>query len=603
VDVLIPVYNRLDQLRLLVGDIEREQDAGEVAPEIRFHVLDDASGSRTASALGPLAARIGARLTRREKNLGFLRNVNQAYAESDAEIAILLNSDIRLPPAFFSRLLGHVVGVPDAAVVTVVSFSEIASRVSQMAGASWREVDLDLQATAADSFMQACTSIGYCMVVNRQLVPPPLMDEAFGHGYGEDSDLHYRVIAMGLRSLLYLGMCISHESGSSYALRADAAIEFAAGRRLFWSRWGFRYVAEFPAFDRSYSQFLKGIFPVRPSRPPGPAVVFVVPGVDERIGGSQVVARAAKKLASQGVFTRLVSLSGGGELILDGLTSIGPEDVGPLQLSARDLVLLAGNASLEWWTIRVASGACPIPGGVLQGFDHLLDPRFAGPIETFIARSQVIFSASPFLDQMAADLRAQVVRPFAPELGGASSGPDPAPWSARDIDVLIPLSNVHTKGWWFGATLANLLGRRGIRVAVFGAPELVEAHVDRGALRMGRLARSELLALFGRTRVFVDPTMAEGYGLMPREAILLGAHAFYGEGGGNDPGTLAAHATSFHRYFDVYSLANDVVARLRAGTPCSIGQGCAICDLTPDVEVDPSRPTLDEAVIAQLMRP
>ncbi len=157
VEVLIPVYNRLDQLRLLVADIEREQKAGQVAPEIRFHLLDDASGSRTSSALGALAGRIGARLTRRETNLGFLRNINQAYEVSDADIAVLLNSDIRLPPAFFSRLVGRVDSVPDAAVITVLSFSEIATRMPQLAGTTWREVDLDLQSAAADLFMQACT--------------------------------------------------------------------------------------------------------------------------------------------------------------------------------------------------------------------------------------------------------------------------------------------------------------------------------------------------------------------------------------------------------------------------------------------------------------
>jgi hypothetical protein len=329
--------------------------------------------------------------------------------------------------------------------------------------------------------------------------------------------------------------------------------------------------------------------------------VFVVPGTDARVGGLQVVVTAAKKLASRGVLTRLVSLPGGGELVLDGLQAIGPEEVDSLHLSSGDLVLLAGNASLEWWTSRLAQGVLPKVGGILQGVDHLLDPRFAGPIEAFIAQSHVTFSASPFLDQMAARLNARNIRPFAPELGPASSSPDPVPWGARDLDVLVSLSTAPTKGWWLGATLANLLARRGIRVAVFGAPELVDAYVDHGALRMGRLAKNEVLTQFGRSRVFVDPTVAEGYGMMPREAILRGAHAFFGEGGGNDAGALAAHSTGFHTHFDVYSLLDAVLARLETGTACAVGSGCAICDLVPDVEVDPSRPSLDDAVVSYLL--
>jgi GT2 family glycosyltransferase len=599
VEVLIPVYNRIDQLRMLVSDIQREQSAGNVPPNVEFHLLDDASGHQSAKALDVLKTEMGARLTRRVANLGFLGNVNAAYEISTADVVLLLNSDVRLPPRFFQRLLQWVGEAPSAALVTVLSFSEIAHRRSGLVGATWWEVDDQLAARADGMFMQACTAVGYCLLIDRRLVSSPLLDDAFGHGYGEDSDLHYRVISESFNSLVYLGMCISHEGGASYSLRLEAKADFATGQSLFWSRWGGRYAREFPAFHRAYSRFLRHKVGPKSQRLQAPRVTFAVPATDERVGGQQVSVRAAKSLASAGIATRVLSLNGNTGIVLDAFRSIEPEDYESLEMTKADALILCGNDAIEWWSNRTDDEHRPKLAYVLQGFDHLMDPRFVQAIEGAIRGSDVVFSVSPFLDKLAAELGATNVRAFTPELGAAAFAANPTSWSNRSLDVLISLRVDHTKGWWIGAALANVLAERAVQVGVFGPDELVTPYVDARVIRMNRLARSELLALFGDTRVFVDPVFAEGYGMMPREAILRGAHAFIGAGGGNEPGRLRDHATVFDRHYDVYGLARRIIERVAAGTPCgSAAPECPVCGLEPDLEVDRSRPTLEHAVLS-----
>jgi GT2 family glycosyltransferase len=601
-EILIPVYNRGDQVIGLGQDIARERARGRIPENVTIRFLDDASGKRTRQSLETLAAEIGATITTRPNNLGFLGNVNLGFDESDADIIVLLNSDVRVPEGFVERIAAWAGRVPGVAIATVPSFGQIGHRMSSAGGLTWQEVDALLERNLNSRFMNACTAEGYCLVVDRKLTQSPLLDPAFGHGYGEDSDLHYRVIAGGRRSVLFLGMCVSHEGGASYGQLASAGTEYRQGRRLFADRWGPRFRREYPVFNRRLIEALRPVFSaprVRPHR----EIVFVLPDVNPRIGGLMVPLRAAKDLTSSGLAVRVVAISHRQEVVLDAFRTIDIRNFDFAAVRRQDLMILAGNDALACWS-DAAHRERPRVGMLLQGVDHLLDPTFTTRVHQAIASSDVIFSVSPFTDCIAKTNGATHVEAFTPSLGAATYAADPPSWKERTVDVTVILRPETVKGWWFGAAVANSLAERGYAIEAIGPRWLSEPSLDPRVRVLGTLAPAGVLAALSSTRVFLDPTIAEGFGLTPREAVLRGAHVFTAFAGGNELGVLARHATFFTNHFDSDAVVSKIAERLAMTSPCDAsGVVCATCTLSSLEDGEPVRTPLDAAIGRWLAAP
>lgn len=88
ITVLIPFFSGLDRLRGCVRSVLAQSYPGTV----EIVIADDASEEDARS----LAAELGVRCVRQEKNLGFLQNVNAAATSATGEFLLLLNDDCEL---------------------------------------------------------------------------------------------------------------------------------------------------------------------------------------------------------------------------------------------------------------------------------------------------------------------------------------------------------------------------------------------------------------------------------------------------------------------------------------------------------------------------
>lgn len=109
------------------------------------------------------------------------------------------------------------------------------------------------------------------------------------------------------------------------------------------------------------------------------------------------------------------------------------------------------------------------------------------------------------------------------------------PLDQRDIDVLL-LYNVHpSKGWEFAAEALEAVRQRrpGVRVEVFGIvpPERPVAGWLRYHLAPDR--QSEIPALYNRARVFLQPSVVEGFGFSAVEAMACGCALVSTDNGGS----------------------------------------------------------------------
>jgi cellulose synthase/poly-beta-1,6-N-acetylglucosamine synthase-like glycosyltransferase len=104
-DLLIPVFNRPDELRDLLRNLESTVFQH---PRLRtIRIGNDGSDPFTRDAIDALVreSKLPIIVSHRTKNLGFGGNCNDLFSRSSGAYCILLNTDITLPPHWLERML------------------------------------------------------------------------------------------------------------------------------------------------------------------------------------------------------------------------------------------------------------------------------------------------------------------------------------------------------------------------------------------------------------------------------------------------------------------------------------------------------------------
>ena len=304
--VVVPVYNGYRHVKALLGDLRLSLPAPH-----RLVMVDDASSEAETAKL--LAAAAGWKdfagrisVLRNDRNRGFVASANRGLAEAKGH-AILLNSDVRLPPDWIGRLLAPILA--DSAVASVTPFSNAATICSfpvtgadnpPFAGIALDRVDRHFKALdrrCADFAMP--TGVGFCMAMNRRFLDAiGLFDaEAFGRGYGEENDWCQRAITAGGRNVMAPDLYVLHVHGGSFASAERRAL-IARNLRVLEERYG------------SYNADVRRFFAADPGRALRAMLLFRILAheagddfeiaVDHEMGGGTTVYRERRIAARAG---------------------------------------------------------------------------------------------------------------------------------------------------------------------------------------------------------------------------------------------------------------------------------------------------------------
>jgi len=231
-DVVIPVYGNLPSVRRCLHSV----NASSAAAIARIIVVDDASpDADTAAYLDELSSRGLIDLIRHEVNQGVVAANNTGVAASRNDV-VMLNSDVEVHGDWADRLLNCAYAA--ANIGTVTPFSNEGSVCSYPFVTWWRgmpggmttaELDnLFAQVNAGES-AELPSGVSFCMLVKRAVFEQVgLFDaEAFGRGYGDETDFCQRIAAAGWRNVIGADTFVYHEGGSSFGpervARAEAA--------------------------------------------------------------------------------------------------------------------------------------------------------------------------------------------------------------------------------------------------------------------------------------------------------------------------------------------------------------------------------------------
>ena len=222
--IIVPVYQALDDLRRCLQSLERTLPAG-----TRVLLADDASPDPEIQRLLSRAAE-GSKLNictvRRERNLGFVGNVNRAFAEAAQDDVILFNSDAWGTPGWFEAMLDCADSDPQIATITpwsnnaeICSFPDFCRAAPVPDEAEAARIACAVRDAGQAIYPELPTGVGFCMFIRRAALRSiGDFDEAtFGRGYGEENDFCMRAAGHGWRNVLCDNAYVAHRGGASFS--------------------------------------------------------------------------------------------------------------------------------------------------------------------------------------------------------------------------------------------------------------------------------------------------------------------------------------------------------------------------------------------------
>ena len=214
--VIMPVYKGYDETLAAIHAI---LNAAQRVP-YALHVVDDRSPEPALSkTLAELASRGLFSLEVNAENLGFVKSVNAALRRFPDQTVVLMNTDAKVSGDWLDRMTAH--ADRDPTIATVTPFSNNATIFSYPLLNENNAIEMEVDLAAMDRIAaeanrgrssEVPVGVGFCLLISvaaRKAVGI-FDEEAFGRGYGEESDFCMRAAKAGLRNVLAEDVFVYH---------------------------------------------------------------------------------------------------------------------------------------------------------------------------------------------------------------------------------------------------------------------------------------------------------------------------------------------------------------------------------------------------------
>lgn len=536
-DILIPVYNAPYRLRDLLETLLINTN-----PELVNQIIlgDDASDAKTKELIKSFLNQysFNLKVITNEKNVGYLKNVNSLFAASDADIAVILNTDTLLPVGWLDRICAPFQSDQKIALATPFATNATNLTIKPRIGQTWKDVDRHLSKQTA-CYPDAHTAIGYCLAVRRELfINKPLLDEIYNLGYWEDTDLHYRVIQMGYRSVVIDNLLIFHAHGSSsFSTKHDLNHINDVNKALFEKKWlslhekcNHQYMQQKPyisyrneyTHQYNYNENNQHL-----------DFLFVLPVIEAVNGGVSVVVKLVEFLLTKNIRANILVYGHVDQQYVYFNMAFNPwRNIKILrkQVSSVKVVIATSYTSVKYARDLATHYQAQLSYFV-QGPESLFDNgvHFATILNDYQQINHKICVSNFLKDYLLA------LQDNSPEV--ISLGPDPLMFyptdCKRDIKSIAGcLRNATSKGTGLMLYNLSLAKKAGYTIHLFGKDsELFRLPPD-FAIIHGDLSQNQLRKLFSEVGFYLDVSYFEGLGLLPCEAALCGAIPILIENGG-----------------------------------------------------------------------
>lgn len=238
-DVIVPVYNSPEWLALCIEAAIVSDRSGAIG---QILLIDDCSGSETKELIDRLCAQYKRiNCVHNEQNLGFVKSCNRGMSLTKSDYIMLLNSDCLLADDTTAKLIKTLEKYKTAGLISPLSNNAANLSISIPLNANYVQVDKILSCLPDERY-PACTVVGNCIIITRDCYETMGgLDEAFGMGYGEETDYQFRAAEAGFDALVAGNVYVFHKSQVSFGNSEVLNERKKKNRELFFARWGTAY--------------------------------------------------------------------------------------------------------------------------------------------------------------------------------------------------------------------------------------------------------------------------------------------------------------------------------------------------------------------------
>ena len=280
VDVIIPIYNSLDWLKLCVESIFKNTNYDVLGT---VYLLDDCSSEETVNYLKEVERKYGnlVKYIRNNKNLGFVKTGNKGLKLSTSSYVLLLNTDCLVSANAIEKMANAM--NKDKKIGLLCPISSVAANLSYPIplGLNFMQVNEVFEKQFSGKTFDACTVVGNCLMISRECINKVgYLDEIFGKGYTEETDYQFKAHEKGFLAKVLIDTYVYHQCRVSFGESEEQLAIRDEHLKIFFERWHDEY-------DKKYAKSVKN-----------DPIVYINNNVsyDDIVDGKQIKIKSLKQL-------------------------------------------------------------------------------------------------------------------------------------------------------------------------------------------------------------------------------------------------------------------------------------------------------------------
>ena len=239
VDIVIPTYNAVHWLEQCLRSIKRYA----LDSINKVIVVDDNSteGLQISSVCRKYEF-VDLYINPKENNRGFGSSCNFGFTLTTTPRVLFLNTDCLLTPNTVVKLQSAFM-LSDVVLACPLSNNSPDLTLPMPPGLNYMLINEMLESycrdlAASDYILEACTIVGNCLMVSRDFFKSVQgFSEEWGIGYGEETDLHMKAFAQGLKGVAVINSYVYHYGSGSFNAEVDIENHKLKNHALFMSKW------------------------------------------------------------------------------------------------------------------------------------------------------------------------------------------------------------------------------------------------------------------------------------------------------------------------------------------------------------------------------
>ncbi len=249
-DIIIPVYKAPEWVKLCIYALFQNTKKGDIN---KVYLINDCDDEYTINCLHNLAKKYPEIIfLQNEKNMGFIKTVNKGLSLSKADYVLLLNTDCLVSENTIGKLMEHMKRDKNIGLLCPISSNAANLTLDMYPGFNYSMMNQLLEEKFKGQIFDACTVVGNCLMISRECIEKVgYLDEAYGMGYGEETDYQFKAMENGFMAKVAIDTYVFHKSEVSFGVSKEKKEKLNNNRQLFFSRWGKAYNIEMKKYKKN----------------------------------------------------------------------------------------------------------------------------------------------------------------------------------------------------------------------------------------------------------------------------------------------------------------------------------------------------------------